>query len=142
MDAEKLINVANHIVSLGKILSEHKEKFSDDEYNTIEDAYFDIDESYAEVINTYSAMNIAKKMQNERDKSISDEYYFLYSSEVRANILESINSLLGKIATGSDSEVLAQNLEVLHEMYSCAVESKMKNISLSDFPDKGLKDII
>jgi hypothetical protein len=134
MDKNEYQKIAAAIIDLG------------DKLNTMFSSEREVDKN--DIINVAEAYNNLDAISSEIGQKIVEEneaekkFYWLYSSDIRDNIASAINRVCENIGTGGDDENVADVLDSLNNLYSSAVTQDMRNVSITDFPDSQINDLL
>lgn len=134
MDKNDYQKIAAAIIDLG------------DKLNTMFSAEREVDKN--DIINVAESYNNLDAISSELGQRIIEEnqaekkFYWLYSSDIRDNIASAINRVCENIGTGGDDENVADVLDSLNNLYSSAVTQDMRNVSITDFPDSQINDLL
>lgn len=151
MDKEDYLAGVNALIDLGErfrsILG--KPEITNQEIESVAEAFNRLDQVYADIGNKY-VPELAAKANNQINldgalgEDAQDDEYFVwaYPPKVRASIEGAVVRMVEGLGTGVDNETTADTLDAIHQMYICAVTSRMRNVSIAEFPDDQIQGML
>lgn len=74
--------------------------------------------------------------------SDDDNFYWFHKPHIRLKLEDAIEAVLDRVISGSDSEVLGDQLEIMHSLYTQCGTSKVRNVSLTELPDNDINRML